>query len=201
MVHVGMMRQAAALWRTLARRCVPAFAVVFVLAAAGVACGQAWPDYPFSAPHAIERGPGFYLSWPKLLLLWLTFLVWVKTTDWINQDSQILDLPFAVWIPVVFFPFVVALFAAGLTIPLFAVGASITILAWLIPTLAYVFKRNTIVDPHERVMTPAHIRFLIAELLNKMGIKVASEARRRMKRERKLNSRPSRTTCRRHKQI
>ncbi len=165
---------------SLARQCIPAVALLFVLCGAGLVCGQSWPDgHPDVDPTAnsIVRGPGFYLSWPKLLTLWLVFLAWIKTTDWISQDCQIVSLPFALWTPLAFFPFMVALFAAGLTIPIFPAGAAVTILAWLVPTLVYVAKRNSIVDPHERVMTPAHLRFLAAEMLNKMGIKVATEAR------------------------
>ena len=43
-----------------------------------------WPseDVPFT------RGPGGYLSLPKLLFCWLLFLLWVRTVDWVNQDVQ-----------------------------------------------------------------------------------------------------------------
>ena len=154
--------------------------MVLLLSGAGLAWVQSWPDsHPAVNPtdHTIVRGPGFYLSWPKLLLLWLVFLAWVKTTDWVSRDCQIVDLPFGLWTSLAYFPFIIALFAAGLTIPIFPAGAAATVLAWLVPTLVYVAKRNSIVDPHERVLTPSHLRFLAAEQLNKMGLKVATEAR------------------------
>src|SRR5262249_40751382 len=42
--------------------------------------------WPVTGPFA--RGSGFYLSWWKLLSMWLIFLCWVRTTDWVSQDAQ-----------------------------------------------------------------------------------------------------------------
>ena len=47
-----------------------------------------WPTYPLPGPHSITRGPGSYLSWWKLLLLWLLFLAWAKIVDWVSHDCQ-----------------------------------------------------------------------------------------------------------------
>ena len=41
-----------------------------------------WPSLSLQANW---RGPGFYLSWIKILACWLVFLFWVRTTDWISQ--------------------------------------------------------------------------------------------------------------------
>jgi general secretion pathway protein E len=147
-----------------------------VLFLAEQAMGQVWPEYPFPGSHKINRGPGLYLAWWKLLVLWLLFLFWVKTTDWVSRDCQQLDLPYAIWNPLVFFPFLVTL-PAALTIPIFPAGLGLVVLAILGPLLAYVFKRNSTVEPHERVLTPAHIRFLAAQGLKKIGIKISAERR------------------------
>lgn len=182
MGHLAMRLRLTAGVLPLVLRSTRLLALLVVLGMAGLAWGQ-WPEsHPSVNPdhspdHSIVRDSGFYLSWPKLLILWLVFLIWLKTTDWISRDCQMLDLPFALWVPLAFFPFMIALFAAGMTIPVFPAGAAVTVLAWLVPTLVYVFKRNSIVDPHERVMTPSHLRFMAAEQLNKIGIKVAAEAR------------------------
>ena len=75
-----------------------------------------WPPYAFSAEHTIDRGPGGYLSWIKLGLLWLLFLAWVKTTDWVSEDCQKANVPYALWVPIVFFPLLVALLLLGFVI-------------------------------------------------------------------------------------
>lgn len=149
-------------------------AVLLVLLFADQALAQAWPPYKLPGAHKINRGPGFYLAWWKLLLLWLLFISWVRTTDWVSQDCQTLNLPYAIWNPLVFFPFLLTLFAA-LTIPIFPAGFGVAFVGLVGPLLAYVIKRNSAVEPHEKVMTPAHIRFLASEALGKVGIKVAAE--------------------------
>ena len=57
-----------------------------------------------------------------MLALWVLFLVWVKTTDWINKDTQLLNLQSSLWNPVNFFPFFVAFFLLALTLPNFVIG-------------------------------------------------------------------------------
>ena len=46
---------------------------------------------------------------PSCLLIWLLFLIWVKSADWINHDTQIFDLGYGKWNPIVFFPFLAIL--------------------------------------------------------------------------------------------
>ena len=54
-------------------------------------------DEPF------KRGPGYYLSLPKILLCWLLFLLWVCTTDKVSQDCQRNRLSYVLWNSVLFF--------------------------------------------------------------------------------------------------
>jgi type II secretory ATPase GspE/PulE/Tfp pilus assembly ATPase PilB-like protein len=164
------------------RRCFRCCGLV-LLAAVFVAmitdCASAeWPVYPTNRPHAITRGSGMYFSWLKLGCLWAVFLLWVKITDWVSQDTQSFKLPHALWNPVVFFPFIIALFAFGLTIPMFSIGFGMTLLAFAIPTLVYVIQRNQKLELHERVMTPSHIRHLLAMGLSRLGVKMASEGKK-----------------------
>ncbi len=137
----------------------------------------AWPEYPLNTtgdPHALERGPGGYLSPIKLGLLLLVYLLWIKTTDWVNRDCQLLRLSYSVWNAVLYVGFLVG-FALAITIPVFPAGFALLVVSWLGPLLAYVIKRNSTVDPHERVLTPSHIRHVLADALQSMGVKVASE--------------------------
>ena len=165
----------------LRKLCLILIAALMTLVFADVASAQAnaWPVYPSVDPnnlHAIERGTGHYLSWIKIGLLIGIYLLWVRTTEWANKDCQILKLPYPVWNPIIVMPFVLGLLLA-LTIPIFPAGAGLFSLCYLGPLLAYVVKRNSIVEPQERVMTPAHIRFLFATQLQKMGIDMGVESK------------------------
>ncbi len=102
----------------------------------------------------------------------------MKITDWVSQDTQIFKLPHALWNPVVFFPFVVAFLVFGLTVPMFPIGFGMTLLAFAIPAIVYVVQRNQKLELHERVMTPSHIRHLLATGLSGMGLKMASEGKK-----------------------
>ena len=87
----------------MTRLCILGLIVFF--AAASSALGQeAWPTYPIDG-HNLARGAGGYLSIVKLGLIWVLFLLWVKTTDWVNVDAQQLKLDYMLWNPIVFFPF------------------------------------------------------------------------------------------------
>jgi type II secretory ATPase GspE/PulE/Tfp pilus assembly ATPase PilB-like protein len=144
---------------------------IVTLVAVDTAWAQgSWPEFPLSG-NRLNRGPGGYLSWIKLGLAWGLFAVWVKTTDWVNRDCQLLKLPYALWNSVVFFPFFVGLFAM-LTVPLFLIGWPLALLAWLVPLVVYIWKRNSSVEPHERVMTPDHLRHLFAEGVKSVGVTV-----------------------------
>ena len=134
----------------------------------------AWPIYPPDGQQS-TRGPGGYLSWSKLLALWVLYLIWVKTTDLINKDSHLLRLPNSLWNSVNFFPFFVAFFLLALTLPNFVIGYRALALCWLVPLGVYIFQRNASVESHEKVLTPDHIRYLFAQLGGRMGMKVSTE--------------------------
>ena len=58
-----------------------------------------------TTPTPFRAASSRSISWLKLLLLWLLFLIWVKSADWVNRDSQIFDLGYGKWNPIIFFPF------------------------------------------------------------------------------------------------
>ena len=153
--------------------------VLFGYMTAEPALAQSWPEsYPIGGtdvdPHAFDRGPGGYLSLVKLGLLIGIYLLWVKTTDWVNKDCQSLRQPYSVWNTAVFFPFLVGLFAA-LTIPIFPAGFGLLFLAYAVPLGIYIAKRNTLVDPHLRVLTPAHIRYIVSRQAREVGVNLREE--------------------------
>ncbi len=134
----------------------------------------AWPNYQLGANHSITRGPGGYLSWWKLLILWAFFMLWVKAVDWTAKDCKDNEFDHSVWLPVVFLPFLLAFFLGGLTIPMFAIGAVVAGLAVIVPSLVYVSHRNAQLDPHLRVLTPDHIRYLLSTRFK--GVKAEKQA-------------------------
>jgi type II secretory ATPase GspE/PulE/Tfp pilus assembly ATPase PilB-like protein len=143
-----------------------------LLAGPALAQETGWPIYPLDGPN-LERGPGGYLSPIKLLAIGGLLLLWCKTTDWVNWDSQVLRLPHSLWNAVAFFPFLVAFFLA-LLLP-FLLGYSALVLSWLVPLGIYIYQRNANVEPHEKVLTADHLRFLLASGGKRLGMKVSAE--------------------------
>ncbi len=119
---------------------------------------QEWPVYH---GKPLDRGPGDYLAWYKLLLCALVFFFWVRTTDWINRDSlelgDSIGMPAIVWNPIAVFPFLVAFLFAALTIPFFAAGFPVLLLSYIAPLATYIIIRNSRVTSEQKVLTPAHI--------------------------------------------
>jgi type II secretory ATPase GspE/PulE/Tfp pilus assembly ATPase PilB-like protein len=137
----------------------------------------AWPspDAPFS------RGPGGYLSPVKIILCWLLFLLWVRTTDFFSQDCQRMRLNYVLWNSIIFFTFVAAFILLWL-IPLFAIGFVLLILAYIGPLTAYVMYRNSTVTAERRILTPDHLKHVWEERIKKIGVKVDPE-KKKSKRE------------------
>jgi type II secretory ATPase GspE/PulE/Tfp pilus assembly ATPase PilB-like protein len=137
----------------------------------------AWPPAFSGDVAAMPRGPGLYLSWIKIAVVWIVFIAWVATADWVNFDCQRHKLGYALWNPVAVFPFAAA-FLALFLIPLYAIGLPLLILAYLVPTIVYVLYRNARVEMHQKVLTPDHLRFLAAERLRPLGIKIEAQRKR-----------------------
>src|SRR5262245_11646672 len=45
------------------------------------------PQDKWDDAHSIGRWNYSLVSWPKLFSIWLLFVIWVKTGDWINKDT------------------------------------------------------------------------------------------------------------------
>lgn len=139
---------------------------------------NSWPEFPVdeASPHKIARGAGSYFSWFKLVSVICIYLAWVRTCDWANRDCQIYGQPYAMWNPIITAPFLLGMIAV-FSIPVFPLGMALLVLSYLGPVLAYVFIRNAKLDPHERVLTPDHIRHLMAGRLQQMGVEVSAEGK------------------------
>lgn len=148
-----------------------------VQTAAAADSASAWPnmDEPF------QRGPGGYLSLFKIILSWLLFLLWVKTTDFVSQDCLRLRLNYVLWNSVVFFSFVVG-FLLMWMIPLFLVGFFLLILTYAGPLTAYVLYRNSTVTHEKRILTAEHFKHLYDVRIKQFGVKV-DPAKKKAKKE------------------
>src|SRR3990172_8121811 len=47
--------------------------------------------------HSMLRPKITAVYWVKLFLIWLLYLIFVKSRDWINRDSQIFDTGYGTW--------------------------------------------------------------------------------------------------------
>jgi type II secretory ATPase GspE/PulE/Tfp pilus assembly ATPase PilB-like protein len=126
-----------------------------------------WP------PTTFTRGSGFYLDPWKLLSVWILFLCWVRSADWISQDSQQLNFRWTMWNAVTFFSFFVGLLLFFI-IPVYFVGIVLLLIAYVAPLATYVTIRNKQVrSSSDKVFTARHLRRVIARNLNAIGIKMA----------------------------
>ena len=164
-----------------------AFALALWLAGAGCAFAQStdsWPAYTGvfpTQPLEFVRGPGFYLSWFRIVLCWLVFLAWVHTADWINQDAQRLKSNFGRWNQMTVFSFMAA-FVLIWALPAVWLGSflltfPLLLAAFAAPLALYVRERNAKVNPADQVLTREHLRFWLANRLRPMGVKIATEAK------------------------
>ena len=74
---------------------LPALVLVLLGAADALAQNAAAPAA--DPASLLDRGPGSYLSWPKIAALWLVFLAWVHTTDWLSSDAQEMKQQYLRW--------------------------------------------------------------------------------------------------------
>jgi type II secretory ATPase GspE/PulE/Tfp pilus assembly ATPase PilB-like protein len=137
-----------------------------ILAAAEV--DSDWPS--LGAPFF--RGSGDYLSLWKIMGYWLLFLAWVRTTDWISQDAQVLKLRYTLWNHIAFFTFLVALLILWV-LPWFAVGMALVGIAYVAPLACYIVYRNrNVLSSYDKVLSRQHTRRWLAKKVSAIGIKM-----------------------------
>jgi len=134
---------------------------MFVLAALGLATGAEAiepiaPLFAQSAQMNQLRGPGLYLNLFKFVPVVLIYLAWVKTVDWVDDDTrQLQNVRFAMWNSLVFFSGIVGFLLVWI-IPIYPIGLMLLLAAYLAPTLTYVYTRNQTVPMEQQVLTPYH---------------------------------------------
>lgn len=192
----GLLLSNAAVWAQEERPAPPADAAAPVVeapadeAAIDEAVAAPAEEAPAPAPpppqldkwndaHSIPRSKVSAVFWIKLLVIWLLFVIWVKSGDWINRDSQIFDLGYGTWNPAIYFPFFVALvfftFPIVLGVAFFWLALGLLSLSYLAAFVPYTVTRNKAVALHERVFTSDWFRYEIATALNKVGMKIEAE--------------------------
>lgn len=142
-------------------------------AATTPAAPDPWPTVNLPN-HDAQRGPGWYIALWKVLLLFFAFLVWVRTTDWVSRDCSSLGLNYDKWNSIVFFPFLITFFLV-LLIPIFLAGYPLLLLALAVPLGIYIKTRNSLVPDSDKVLTKAHIRYLVANAGSLFGAKIEAE--------------------------
>ena len=124
--------------------------LIILMAACVLVCTNAYAGEPTSLLaqsdiHAFDRGPGGYLSWIKILLIVVCYLVWVRMTDWINRDGQKfgkdIGLPPELWNILSLVGFIAGFWAA-LSIPMFVAGFPVMLLLTFLPFSLYFFIRR-----------------------------------------------------------
>ena len=85
--------------------------------------------------HSIPRVKSPVDLLAKLLVIWLLFVIWVKSADWVNRDTQIFDLGYGKWNPILFFPFlaVLLLFAFPILIGFANFWVAVGVLVGVLP--------------------------------------------------------------------
>ncbi len=118
------------------------------------------------------RGSGFYLDPWKLLSVWILFLYWVRTVDWISQDAQEVKLRWALWNSIAFFSFFLGLLLF-FAIKVFFVGITLLLISYVAPLVSYVVYRNKQVRASsDKVFTGRHLRRWFALKVRLIGIKI-----------------------------
>lgn len=133
----------------------------------------------YNDSHSVPRLKHPAIFWGKLLTLWLLFLIWIKSADWVNRDTQIIGLSHAQWNPILFFPFLIGLLVFAFPVIVgfanFWLAFGVLFVAYLATYVPYVLNRNKRVELHQKVFTSDWFRYEVAHLVGKVGIKMEGE--------------------------
>jgi type II secretory ATPase GspE/PulE/Tfp pilus assembly ATPase PilB-like protein len=157
------------------------FLVLLLLAIVSAAGAQTLLAQGINMPEDPIRpgwsGPGYYLSWVKILACWLVFLGWVFTTDWVSRDGMNMRLDYLRWNPIVFGSFLAAMVLIWLGLPWFWLAFFLLLAAYVGPLTAYILYRNSKVERHQRVLTREHLRHWFSARASTVGVKIEAEAK------------------------
>jgi type II secretory ATPase GspE/PulE/Tfp pilus assembly ATPase PilB-like protein len=142
---------------------------------AGAAAPAAIELDEWNDAHSVLRFKAPFFYWPKLLTIWLLFLIWVRSADWVNRDTQIFDLGYGKWNMIIFFPFALLLLLMFYVIGHFWIAIAVLSVCYLATFVPYVVVRNKVVELHQKVFTPDWVRYEFAQLGKKVGLKIEAE--------------------------
>jgi len=150
----------------MSNRCAWFLVLLLILASAG-------PVYAGEVP----RGPGFYFSLWKSLLVLVVYAIWLSACRWVDQDAQQVDLDRHAWNGIVFGGGLVGLLIFWL-IPFFPLGFTALSGMVLVALLSYVGARNAVVPPSRQVCTLRHFALLVQRWFGiNMGVREGKEAK------------------------
>ena len=119
----------------------------------------------------MPRGPGFYLNLFKFVPVVLLYLLWARTTYWVDDDMKDLgNLRFETWNSIVFGTGLLG-FAMALLLPIYFLGLLMLLLLDFGPLFYYIIQRNATVPDDRKVLTPYHLGEVSNGLLRKMGMR------------------------------
>lgn len=138
---------------------------------------QAVPILPTNEFNpARDLGKGNYVALWKVIFVILIYLAWVYSTDWLSTDCLKYKMGVAKWVPIAYGSFLGTLLLFWL-IPWFWLGIVLVLAAYITPLVIYIRLRNSDLSYGEQVMTPEHLRFVLAENLARVGVKISARAR------------------------
>ncbi len=111
----------------------------------------------------------------KVVALFAVFMMWISAGDWVSRDSQIHTLGWQKWNSITFFPFMLIAFLLFFLPAPTLVRAPILLGIFLATWVPYVLIHNKNVEQHETVLTGAWWRYVFAQMVSKVGIKVSAE--------------------------
>jgi type II secretory ATPase GspE/PulE/Tfp pilus assembly ATPase PilB-like protein len=125
----------------------------------------ALPGFALAAGGQAVHGPGFYFNPFKLAAVLIVYLSWVATCAWVGRDAKKLKLPAENWNLAVVGGGLAGLFLYWI-VPEFFLAYPLLLACYLMPSLFFVTRRNELVPPEEKVLTPRHIKSVINRLFN-----------------------------------
>src|SRR5262249_24777627 len=102
----------------------------------------------------------WYFSIPKLLATFAFYLVWMRTSWWVDGDARTQHLPVRWWNAGMFGAGFLGLFLVW-TLPWFVASLSVALVLYFAVTLAFVNSRNQVVGEDEKVLTKKHLQSLV----------------------------------------
>ncbi|MBA3313243.1 MAG: type II/IV secretion system protein [Planctomycetaceae bacterium] len=139
-----------------------------------VASGNRLPHYPLPFHRGNDASAsyqGFYLSLGLFVPVVGLFFLWIRTTQWVDDDSGRLKLRTEFWNSVVFAGGMAG-FALIFMLPTVLLGLPALLLAAGTPIGLYVAERNSRVPESGKVLTPRHLTTVANRLLARFGIAI-----------------------------